>query len=101
MKVDIKGIIFAFVWFSFIVCFVLFLIISEYQEQEEKANAIFGMDARELHYDANDWFIMIDTADGHIGIYNAEIPYKHIFVDDLEGLMPGTYPVLIYDGKDE
>ena len=89
-----------FLFLLLLACCVAAGFYSCHEERQEK-ESIKRMDARELHYDANDWFILIDTSDGHIGIYNAEIPVKHIFVDDLEGLRSGTYPVLIYDGKDE
>lgn len=39
------------------------------------------MDARELHYDADNWFIIVDKDKGLIGIYFADLPVAHIKAD--------------------
>lgn len=39
------------------------------------------MDREELHYDADDWFIMVDKEKGLIGIYDGTEPVFHLFCD--------------------
>ena len=42
-------------------------------------NSIEIMNKRELWYDANDWFIMIETNEDLLGIYQGITPVEHVF----------------------
>lgn len=44
--------------------------------------AIEKMDEQELHYDADGYFVMLDTENGLLGIYNVTEPLEHILVGD-------------------
>ena len=82
------------------------------------------MDERELWYDADDWFVLIDCEDGVLGVYNGNTPiekapcfintYKYdlghgcevsttwaevqdsIAYEYLESILPDNTPVYIY-----
>lgn len=57
-----------------------------------------GMDARELQYDADGGFIMIDMQEGLMGVYEAVRPVRHIWKKRLKRLAPGVYHLSICDG---
>ena len=61
-------------------------------EKEER------MDRRELHYDADGEFIMIDTQDGLMGVYDAVKPVRHIWKERLKRIKPGVYNLDVCDG---
>lgn len=56
------------------------------------------MDRRELHYDADGEFIMIDTQDGHMGVYDAVKPVRHIWINRLKRIKPGVYNLDVCSG---
>ena len=56
------------------------------------------MDRRELQYDADDDFVMIDTQNALIGVYHATRPLRHAWKDRLRQIPPGTYYLSICDG---
>ena len=56
------------------------------------------MNIRELHYDADGGFIMIDMEDGHMGIYEAIKPLRHIWKSRLKRISPGVYKLSICEG---
>ena len=56
------------------------------------------MDERELHYDADGGFIMIDMQEGLMGVYYAVKPVRHIWKKKLKRLTPGVYKLSICDG---
>lgn len=60
-----------------------------------RSDCIREMNAKELHYDANDWFILINKSEGLIGIYDGTEPIQHIWVNETK-ISEGTFPVLIY-----
>ena len=49
----------------------------EHSEQGRMYEAIEEMNRVELHYDADGYFLMIDTENGLLGMYNATKPLKH------------------------
>ena len=49
----------------------------EHSENGRRFEAIEEMNSKELHYDADGYFLMIDTENGLIGIYDAIKPLKH------------------------
>ena len=51
----------------------------EQNSAEYVPNSIEIMDKRELWYDADDWFILIETGENLIGIYQGTIPVEHGF----------------------
>lgn len=53
----------------------------EKQQMEDKQ--IEEMNARELHYDADDWFILIDRKTGLCGVYKACTPIEHSYLDEV------------------
>lgn len=65
-----------------------------YRRAEKEA----GMDARELQYDADGGFIMIDMQEGLMGVYEAVRPVRHIWKKRLKRLTPGVYYLSICDG---
>lgn len=65
-----------------------------YRRAEKEA----GMDARELQYDADGGFIMIDMQEGLMGVYEAVRPVRHIWKKRLKRLAPGVYHLSICDG---
>ena len=65
-----------------------------YRRAEKEA----GMDARELQYDADGGFIMIDMQEGLMGVYEAVRPVRHIWKKRLKRLAPGVYYLSICDG---
>ena len=56
------------------------------------------MDRRELQYDADDDFVMIDTQNALIGVYHATRPLRHAWKDRLRQIPPGTYYLSVCDG---
>lgn len=62
-------------------------LLSEAWERAAKAEA---MDRRELHYDADDDFILIDTQEGLMGVYHGCDPLTH-FWGDFRKIKPGVY----------
>lgn len=85
------------------VAFVLFVLVSalfvaygmrEYHRAVEEAR----MDSRELRYDADDLFILIDTGEGLMGVYRAVKPLRHIWQERLKRIKPGLYKLDICDG---
>lgn len=46
-----------------------------------KAQFVDKMNAKELHYDADGWFIMVDKEHDLVGIYWATEPVRHIQLD--------------------
>ena len=65
-----------------------------YRRAEKEA----GMDARELQYDADGGFIIIDMQEGLMGVYEAVRPVRHIWKKRLKRLAPGVYYLSICDG---
>lgn len=65
-----------------------------YRRAEKEAE----MDARELQYDADGGFIMIDMQEGLMGVYKAVRPVRHIWKKRLKRLSPGIYNLSICDG---
>lgn len=66
-------------------------LLSEAWERAAKAEE---MDRRELHYDADDDFILIDTQEGLMGVYHGCDPLNH-FWGDFRKIKPGLY---LYEG---
>lgn len=64
----------------------------------KQTKAEIEMDCRELWYDADGGFIMIDRAAGHMGIYRATKPLKHVWRERLQHIKPGHYTLDICDG---
>ena len=56
------------------------------------------MDRRELQYDADGDFVMIDAQNAHMGVYHATRPLRHIWKDRLRQIPPGTFYLSICDG---
>lgn len=52
-------------------------------KQEYRAELISEMNKRELHYDADDWFVLIDRKTGLCGVYKACAPIEHTFLDEV------------------
>lgn len=67
-------------------------LLSEAWERAAKAEA---MDRRELHYDADDDFILIDTQEGLMGVYHGCDPLNHFWRNSLRKVKPGLY---FYEG---
>lgn len=65
-----------------------------YRRAEKEA----GMDARELQYDADGLFILIDTQEGHMGVYRAVKPLRHFWKERCKSITPGEYKMDICDG---
>lgn len=61
-------------------------------------SAEMEMDRRELNYDADGGFVMIDTMAAHMGVYDATKPLLHIWKERLRRLDPGVYHLTICDG---
>lgn len=57
--------------------------------------AIDEMDRAELHYDADDYFMMVDRENMLIGFYDAATPINHIWIDDYKGI--SGIPEGVYD----
>ena len=51
------------------------------------------MNEQELHYDADGYFLMLDTQNGLLGIYDVTEPLEHILVGDQlpNGVVHGVY----------
>ena len=63
---------------------ILFICIFVYSLAATKINNIHKikeMDREEVHYDADDWFIMVDKENGLIGVYDGIKPVIHFFCD--------------------
>mgnify|MGYP006873132359 CR=1 FL=1 len=56
------------------------------------------MDMRELYYDADGGFIMVDMQLGLMGVYDAVKPVRHIWQKRLRRVSPGLYNLSICDG---
>ena len=56
------------------------------------------MDRRELQYDADDDFVMIDTQNALMGVYHATRPLRHSWKERLRAIPPGVYYLSICDG---
>lgn len=63
-----------------------------------RAEKEVSMDARELQYDADGGFIMIDMQEGLMGVYDAVKPVRHIWKKKLKRLSPGVYKLAVCDG---
>ena len=63
-----------------------------------RAEKEVSMDARELQYDADCGFIMIDMQEGLMGVYDAVKPVRHIWKKKLKRLSPGVYKLAVCDG---
>ena len=64
----------------------------------ERAAKEEAMDRRELHYDADGDFILIDSQEDHIGVYKAIEPIKHYWGKNTGHIKPGVYDLAICDG---
>ena len=74
---------------------ILFLCgVTAYRRADKEAR----MDERELHYDADGGFVMIDMQEGLMGVYYAVKPARHIWKKKLKRLTPGVYKLSICDG---
>ena len=80
--------------FLIVTTFLFLYGVRAYWRAEKEA----GMDARELHYDADGGFIMIDMQEGLMGVYNAVKPMWHIWKKKLKRLAPGVYKLAVCDG---
>lgn len=65
-----------------LICWVLILVTCLYlggavRQYNRRQAVIEAMNRQELHYDADDYFVMIDTGNGLIGLYRAITPLKH------------------------
>lgn len=49
------------------------------------------LDAEELHYDADGYFIIVDKETSQIGFYDATRPLLHIHGQDVTDCVPGMY----------
>ena len=83
--------------------FVLFVIVAavfmaygmrEYHRAEEEKK----MDSRAIRYDADGLFILIDTQEGHMGVYRAVKPLRHFWKERCKSITPGEYKMDICDG---
>lgn len=68
-----------------------------FSESLKRAAKCEDMDKRELHYDADDDFILIDTQEGLMGVYHGCDPLKHFWVKDLRRVKPGLYQYDSYE----
>ena len=64
----------------------------------ERGKEEWKMDRRELMYDADGGFILIDVSAGHMGVYEATKPLRHIWKERLQRIPPGLYYLTIADG---
>lgn len=55
------------------------------------------MDAQELHYDADDYFLMLNTANDLAGFYYATTPLKHMWIKT--DAPNGTYEAYFHGGE--
>ena len=62
---------------------------------EYKDSAIDEMDRAELHYDADDYFMMVDKENSLIGFYDGAMPINHTWVVDFNGI--SGIPEGVYD----
>lgn len=59
------------------------------------------LDAVELHYDADDWFIIADANTGLVGIYKGVKPVHYFYCDELLESNLDKIPYLVYGkGRD-
>lgn len=67
-----------------------------------KTKHIKEMDANELHYDADSWFIMVDKEHNLIGVYYATDPIFHEYCDT-DRFENGVIdiPTLVYGGTED
>lgn len=68
---------------------------------ERQDKAIEEMNATELHYDADDYFMMVDKGGYLIGFYDAATPLRHIYVTEYNGIRSipdGVYEAYIQSG---
>lgn len=63
----------------------------------EKAGDCEVMDAREKHYDADGYFILIDTQEGLMGAYDAYKPLRHFWYKEFRKIKPGLYKYDSYE----
>ena len=58
-----------------------------------KIGAIQEMNRQELHYDADGYFLMLNSKSGLLGIYEATEPIRHVWVNNQfpEGIADGVY----------
>lgn len=92
MKVSICRI--AFALFIITTLFLTAYGVRQWRRMEKEE----AMNIRELHYDADGGFAMIDIGDGHLGVYDAVKPIRHIWSKRLKRIAPGTYNLSISDG---
>ena len=83
-----------FIFLIIILAVSVFAVYQRIENGKQRREAEQSMDARELHYDANSWFILIDKSEGLIGIYDGTKPVQYIWVD--VSIDEGVFPVLIY-----
>ena len=55
--------------------------VAEETEADPVPSSVEIMNQRELWYDANDWFIMVETNEGLLGVYYATYPVEHVPCD--------------------
>ena len=58
---------------------------------------IADMNARELHYDADGWFILVNRECDLVGVYMADMPVTHFYMDtDMFTEKQFDIPCLVY-----
>lgn len=68
---------------------------------ERQDKTIEEMNAQELHYDADDYFLMVDRTAGLIGFYDGITPLRHTYTSGYSGMsnIPcGVYEAYIQGG---
>ena len=63
------------------ICIFIFVYSLAVIKSINNIHKIKEMDREEVHYDADDWFIMVDKENGLIGIYDGIEPVFHFFCD--------------------
>ena len=68
---------------------------------ERQDKTIEEMNAQELHYDADDYFLMVDRTAGLIGFYDGITPMRHTYTSGYSGMSNiqcGVYEAYIQGG---
>lgn len=76
-----------------VIGFLLILAAAAYSRQQRWLKE---MDAREVHYDADDYFLMIDATNGIAGFYYCAHPLTHMRIRT--DALDGVYDAYFHDG---
>lgn len=94
---------FGIVCISIVICSLIMVIVYSSTTYIHYKSLFNQMDAEELHYDADDWFIMVDKTNDIIGIYKGATPIHHIIggtdsFDECYEVI--NIPTFVYGGPD-